>query len=123
MKKVAVVGTVWRPHSHVDVAIGKLLNGIPTDAGLQPPRVKVASIYLDQVETFSVPLSLSPSMSALSDALTLCVCVCVCVCVSGRRRTRGTSAPQCAPSTAYRCSPPFRLRLPSAGGSWRWTAC
>ena len=36
MKTVAVVASCYRPHSHADVAVGKLLNGYPTDAG--PPR-------------------------------------------------------------------------------------
>ena len=47
--RVAVVGTTYRPHSHVDVCVGKLLNTIPTDDGPVTPRLEVVSMYLDQV--------------------------------------------------------------------------
>jgi hypothetical protein len=47
--RVAVVGTIYRPHSHVDVCVGKLLNIIPTDHGPVRPRLEVVSMYLDQV--------------------------------------------------------------------------
>lgn len=47
-KKIAVISTVNFPGSHTDVLMTKFLKGFPTDAGLLPPRVEVASIYLDQ---------------------------------------------------------------------------
>eukprot|EP01051_Picozoa_sp_SAG22_P032756 SAG22_NODE_13986_length_388_cov_1.079585_1_plen_98_part_10 len=47
--RVAAICGVYRPHSHADVGIGKLLHGYPTDEGLLLPRVQVVSLYLDQV--------------------------------------------------------------------------
>ena len=46
--RVAVVATVYRPHSHADVCAGKLLNVIPSDSGPQQPQLDVVSIWLDQ---------------------------------------------------------------------------
>ena len=47
-KKIAAIVTVYRPNSHADVIVTKFLKGIPTDQGLLPPRVEVASLYVDQ---------------------------------------------------------------------------
>lgn len=65
-KRIAAIITEYRPRSHADVIVGKFLRGFPTDEGMLPPQVEVASIYLDQanppdigVETaraFGVPM-------------------------------------------------------------------
>ena len=47
-KKVAAIITEYRPGSHADVIVTKLLKGIPTDDGLIQPRVEIASMYVDQ---------------------------------------------------------------------------
>lgn len=47
-KKIAAIITEYRPNSHADVIVTKFLKGFPTDAGLLPPRVEVASMYVDQ---------------------------------------------------------------------------
>jgi hypothetical protein len=47
-KKIAAIITEYRPRSHADVAITKFLKGFPTDDGLIPPRVDIASMYIDQ---------------------------------------------------------------------------
>ena len=48
VKKIAAIITVYRPRSHADVLVGKFLHGFPTDGALQAPRVKIASLYVDQ---------------------------------------------------------------------------
>ena len=47
-KKIAAIITEYRPNSHADVMVTKFLKGFPTDEGLIPPRVDVASLYIDQ---------------------------------------------------------------------------
>ena len=47
-KKIAAIVTTYRPHSHADVIVTKFLKGFPSDEGLLPPRVDVASFYVDQ---------------------------------------------------------------------------
>lgn len=48
-KKIAAIITEYRPHSHADVIVTKFLKGFPTDEGLIPPRVDIASMYIDQL--------------------------------------------------------------------------
>lgn len=48
-KKIAAIVTSYFPRSHADVIVTKFLKGFPTDEGLLPPEVDVASMYLDQV--------------------------------------------------------------------------
>ena len=47
-KKIAAIITEYRPNSRADVMVTKFLKGFPTDEGLIPPRVDVASLYIDQ---------------------------------------------------------------------------
>jgi hypothetical protein len=49
MKQIAAVLTQYFHYSHADVIVGKFLKGFPTDEGLLPARVQIASLYLDQV--------------------------------------------------------------------------
>lgn len=46
--KIAAIITEYRPNSHADVIVTKFLKGFPTDDGLIPPRVEIASMYVDQ---------------------------------------------------------------------------
>jgi hypothetical protein len=46
--KIAAVVTEYRRFSHADVIITKFLKGLPTDQGLIPARVQIASLYVDQ---------------------------------------------------------------------------
>lgn len=48
MKHIAAILTEYRPNSHADVIVTKFLKGYPTDEGLLPPRVEIASMYVDQ---------------------------------------------------------------------------
>ena len=47
-KKIAAIITEYRPNSHADVIVTKFLKGFPIDEGLVPPRVDIASMYIDQ---------------------------------------------------------------------------
>ena len=47
-KRIAAIITEYRPNSHADVIVTKYLKGFPTDDGLIPARVDIASMYVDQ---------------------------------------------------------------------------
>ncbi len=46
--RVAVITTVWRHNSHADVIAGRLLDGYTLDGQGERPRLKLASLYVDQ---------------------------------------------------------------------------
>lgn len=48
MKRIAAIVTEYRPLSHADVIITKLLRGIPTDTEMRQARIEIASMYVDQ---------------------------------------------------------------------------
>ena len=48
VKQIAAIITEYRPLSHADVIVTKFLKGFPTDDGLMAPRVRIASMYVDQ---------------------------------------------------------------------------
>lgn len=75
--KIAAVVTEYRPRSHADVIVGKLLDGtylldgVPTEA-----RVEVASMYVDQIPPNDMSRDLSarhgvPIYPTIRDTLTL----------------------------------------------------
>ncbi|MBI2193313.1 MAG: hypothetical protein HYU36_15160 [Planctomycetes bacterium] len=47
-KKIAAIITTCYRWSHADVLLDKFLYGFPTDEGLIAPRVRLASVYMDQ---------------------------------------------------------------------------
>ena len=59
MKKIAAIVTEYRPRSHADVIITKFIHGFPTDDGFYNPRVKIASLYLDQIPENDIGLNLA----------------------------------------------------------------
>jgi len=75
-KKIAAIITEYRKYSHADVIVSKFLRGFPTDEGVIPARVQIASMYVDQFpdedmargisEKFNVPIYYS-----IAKALTL----------------------------------------------------
>ena len=48
LKKIAAIITEYRPNSHADAIVTKFLKGFPTDQDVYPPRVELASMYVDQ---------------------------------------------------------------------------
>ena len=46
--RVAAIVTEYRPRSHADVIVGKLWKGYLLDGRPRLPRVRVASMYVDQ---------------------------------------------------------------------------
>lgn len=76
MKQIAAIVTTYFPYSHADVMVTKFLKGIPTDEERRAPRVKIASLYLDQIDTRDVGQSLAwrhgvPIYQSIRAALTL----------------------------------------------------
>jgi hypothetical protein len=74
--RVACICGVYRPHSHADVGIGKLIHGCPTDRGLQLPRVQVVSLYIDQIAANDIGVATAaahgiPVFPSICGALTL----------------------------------------------------
>ena len=75
-KKVAAIITTYFPNSHADVIATKYMVGYPTDEDLQPPRVELVSIYLDQIDSRDIGVGLAeqhnvPIYPSIRQALTL----------------------------------------------------
>lgn len=75
-KRIAAIITEYRPNSHADVIVTKFLRGFPTDDGLIPPRVDMASMYVDQFAENDMSRSFSeaydvPIYPSIVKALTL----------------------------------------------------
>ena len=76
LKKIAAIITEYRPEAHADAIVTKFLKGFPTDQGVYQPRVKLASMYVDQfpkndlsryyAEQYNVPI-----FDSIVEALTL----------------------------------------------------
>lgn len=76
LRKIAAIVTTYYARSHADVIITKFLKGFPSDDGLIPPQVEVASMYMDQVHEKDVGLELAkehgvPVYNSIPKALTL----------------------------------------------------
>ncbi len=76
VKRIAAIITAYYPYSHADVIVTKFLRGIPTDDGLLPPQVEIASFYLDQIHERDVGRELAeqygvPIFPSIAKALTL----------------------------------------------------
>lgn len=76
MQKIAAIITEYRPNTHADVLVGKFLRGFPTDEGLFAPRVRIASLYLDQLNPGDIGLDTArafgvPVYPSIRRALTL----------------------------------------------------
>ena len=75
-KTIAVITTEYRRDSHADVIAGRLLEGYEYYGQRRQPRVKVVSMYTDQVPANDTSRALAakyrfPILSTVSDALTL----------------------------------------------------
>jgi hypothetical protein len=74
--RVAAVVTEYRPRSHADVIVGKLLAGYLLDGVATTPRVRVVSMYVDQFPENDMARRLSqkhglPIHRSIGEALTL----------------------------------------------------
>lgn len=75
-KKIAAIITTYFQHSHADVIATKYMKGFPTDEGHRMPRVDLASIYLDQIDSRDIGVGLAeehevPIYPSIRQALTL----------------------------------------------------
>jgi hypothetical protein len=76
MKRVAAIVTEYRPRSHADVIVGKLLAGYDLDGVWTTPRVQVVSMYTDQVPANDTSRDVAkrfdvPIFSTVKDTLTI----------------------------------------------------
>lgn len=74
--KIAAIVTEYRRFSHADVIVTKFLKGFPTDQGLLPARVQIASLYVDQFPTSDLSRAYAaqfdvPIYPSIAQALTL----------------------------------------------------
>ncbi len=75
-QQIAAIITTYFPHSHADVIVTKFMKGFPTDEGTLMPRVELASIYLDQVDSRDIGVGIAaehnvPIFPSIRGALTL----------------------------------------------------
>lgn len=73
---IAAITTEYRRFSHADVIITKFLKGFPTDGGLLPARIRIASLYVDQFPENDLSRSYAaqfniPIYPSIAKALTL----------------------------------------------------
>ena len=76
MKRVAAVVTTWFPNSHAGVLVDKFVRGFPTDGGVLAPRMKLASLYIDQIHDQDIGRQVAhryqiPLYESIRGALTL----------------------------------------------------
>jgi len=74
--RIAAVCTAYQPFLHADVIVSKFILGFPTDEGLLPPQVRIASLYIDRGPTNSLGCQLAerfdiPLYDTVEGALTL----------------------------------------------------
>ena len=75
-KKIAAIVTSYFPKSHADMVISKFLHGFPTDDGLLPPRMEIASMHIAQVHEDDIGHQLAhqyaiPLYESIRETLTL----------------------------------------------------
>ena len=58
-RKIAAIVTTFFANSHADVIVTKFARGFPTDDGLLPPQVEIASMYMDQTHANDIGQSLA----------------------------------------------------------------
>jgi hypothetical protein len=73
---IAAICTYYQPFMHSDVIVSKFLLGFPTDQGIIPPDVRIASLYIDQGPDDSLGHQLArmhdiPVFATIEEALTL----------------------------------------------------
>ena len=76
MKRVAAVVTTYFPTSHAGVLVDKFVRGFPTDDGVLAPRMKLASLYIDQIHDQDIGRQVAhryqiPLYESIRGALTL----------------------------------------------------
>ena len=76
MKRVAAVVTTYFPNSHAGVLVDKFMRGFPTDEGVLPPRMQLASLYIDQIHDQDIGRQVAhryqiPLYESIRGALTL----------------------------------------------------
>jgi hypothetical protein len=74
--RVAAIATEYRPTSHADVIISKLLEGYDLFGTWTDPRIEVASLYLDQVPANDIGRAMAarhnvPIFSSIGEAIAL----------------------------------------------------
>ncbi|NND34803.1 MAG: hypothetical protein HKN76_19615 [Saprospiraceae bacterium] len=76
MKNIAFIANIYRNSAHADVIGTKLFVGIPADEGMIEPKVKIASIWIDQIGENDTGVRIAemngtPIFSTLEEALCL----------------------------------------------------
>ncbi len=76
MKKIAFITNIYRNSAHADVIGTKLFVGIPTDEGMVEPKVKIVSVWIDQIGANDTGVRIAKMNGAtiyptIADALTL----------------------------------------------------
>jgi hypothetical protein len=74
--RIAILANVWNDKCHAHAIASKYFTGFPTDGGLLPPEVRVASIYIDQASSNDVGRKLAasngiPVFATVAEALRL----------------------------------------------------
>lgn len=75
-KKIAAIVTTYFPNSHAGVLVDKFMRGFPTDDGVIPPRMTIASLYIDQIHEHDIGRQVAkqfdiPLFESIRAALTL----------------------------------------------------
>src|SRR3954468_14962779 len=76
IKNVAAVVTVYRTDSHADVLVSRILEGYAMNGSGPRPRLRLASLYIDQVPENDIGRALAKKhgvrlAASIEDALTL----------------------------------------------------
>jgi len=76
MPKVAAIITAYFKNSHADVIATRFMEGFPSDEGVVPPKSKLVSMYLDQIDKNDIGVAKAaehgvPIFPSIRQALTL----------------------------------------------------